>query len=69
MDGEILQLVDYALVIENHDSGRAGHPVPMDIEWAKGTDDGTLYIVQARPETVASRKSTSIFETYALTVC
>jgi pyruvate,water dikinase len=66
VDGEILQLVDYALIIEDHYSRRAGHPVPMDIEWAKDADDGTLYIVQARPETVASRKSASMLETYAL---
>ena len=34
----------------------AGHPMPMDIEWAKDADDGQLYVIQARPETVASRK-------------
>ena len=39
----------------------------MDIEWAKDADDGGLYIVQARPETVASQRSTSFFETYTLT--
>lgn len=65
-DGEVLTLADYALVIEDHYSRRAGHPVPMDIEWAKDADDGGLYIVQARPETVASRKVASSLETYAL---
>ena len=35
----------------------AGHPTPMDIEWAKDGEDGGLYIVQARPETVASRRA------------
>ena len=38
----------------------------MDIEWAKDGADGRLYIVQARPETVASQQSTEAFETYAL---
>ena len=38
----------------------------MDIEWAKDAEDGELYIVQARPETVASRKSAALLETYAL---
>ena len=44
---------------------RAGHPEPMDIEWAKDAEDGQLYIVQARPETVASRKQPAMLETYA----
>jgi pyruvate, water dikinase len=67
LDGEVLRLAEYALSIEDHYSRRAGHPVPMDIEWAKDADDGRLYIVQARPETVASRKSASMLETYTLT--
>ncbi|HEY0182698.1 MAG TPA: phosphoenolpyruvate synthase [Rhodopila sp.] len=66
VDGEVLTLADYALVIEDHYSAHAGHPVPMDIEWAKDADDGRLYIVQARPETVASRKVASALESYAL---
>jgi pyruvate,water dikinase len=66
-DDEALTLAGYAIAIENHYSARAGHPQPMDIEWAKDGGDGLLYIVQARPETVASRKSASMLETYALT--
>ncbi len=38
----------------------------MDIEWAKDGQDGKLYIVQARPETVASQRRPDAFETYAL---
>jgi len=67
LDREVLTLADYALSIEDHYAQRAGHPTPMDIEWAKDADDGRLYIVQARPETVASRKSASMLETYTLT--
>ena len=52
--------------IEDHYSSVAGHPMPMDIEWAKDADDGQLYIIQARPETVASRKTPTAFETYSL---
>src|SRR5271168_2116351 len=52
--------------IEDHYSELAGHPTPMDIEWAKDGEDGKLYIVQARPETVASRRAAGAFETYAL---
>jgi pyruvate,water dikinase len=65
-DEEAVILADYALKIEAHYSLRAGHAMPMDIEWAKDADDGQLYIVQARPETVASRKSATMLETYAL---
>ncbi|MBS0521151.1 MAG: phosphoenolpyruvate synthase [Proteobacteria bacterium] len=65
-DREVLVLADYALRIEDHFSRRAGHPMPMDIEWAKDADDGGLYIVQSRPETVASQRKVGVFETYRL---
>ena len=55
-DAEVLELAGYAIRIEDHYSSAAGHPMPMDIEWAKDGDDGQLYIVQARPETVASQQ-------------
>ncbi|WP_374364320.1 phosphoenolpyruvate synthase [Piscinibacter sp.] len=48
-DDEVQQLAQYALVIEQH-YGR-----PMDIEWGKDGQDGQLYILQARPETVKSQ--------------
>ena len=66
-DDEVLTLADYAIRIEQHYSAEAGHPAPMDIEWAKDAEEGTLYIVQARPETVASRRTGGAFESYALT--
>jgi pyruvate,water dikinase len=59
-DAEVLQLADYAINIENH-YGR-----PMDMEWAKDGVDGQLYIVQARPETVASQRSGQFLEQYRL---
>ena len=65
-DAEVLKLADYAIRIEEHYSRLAGHDMPMDIEWAKDGPDGDLYIVQARPETVASRKSAAAFETFRL---
>jgi pyruvate,water dikinase len=65
-DSEVLTLADYAIRIEQHYSAEAGHKVPMDIEWAKDADDGKLCIVQARPETVASRRTGDVFESYAL---
>ncbi len=48
-DSEIEELGRIAMSIEAH-YGR-----PMDIEWARDGNDGLLYIVQARPETVQSR--------------
>jgi len=49
-DTDVEQLAHYALVIEQH-YGR-----PMDIEWGKDGNDGLLYILQARPETVKSQQ-------------
>ena len=65
-DSEILTLAQYAITIEEHYTQKAGHPMPMDIEWAKDGPHGELFIVQARPETVASQRSPQAFETYAL---
>jgi pyruvate, water dikinase len=65
-DAEVLALADYAILIEDHYSKLAGRPTPMDIEWAKDGADGKLYIVQARPETVASQRAADAFETYTL---
>jgi pyruvate,water dikinase len=65
-DAEVLTLADYAIRIEDHYSKAAGRPMPMDIEWAKDGEDGLLYVVQARPETVASRRSLQALESFAL---
>jgi pyruvate, water dikinase len=65
-DSEVLKLAADAIKIEEHYSNVAGHPMPMDIEWAKDGADGKLYIIQARPETVVSRRGAATFETYAL---
>ena len=65
-DDAVLELAGAALAIEDHYSSRAGHPVPMDIEWAQDGIDGKLYMVQARPETVASRRSVTQVDEYRL---
>lgn len=59
-DTEVLQLAKWACLIEDHYSNLAKHPRPMDIEWAKDGVTGGLYILQARPETVHSTKSTKV---------
>ena len=58
-DAEILELARYAVAIERH-YGR-----PMDIEWGRDGNDGRLYVLQARPETVKSRKR-DVEERFAL---
>jgi len=65
-DTEVLKLADYAVRIEDHYSRLAGQDRPMDIEWAKDGPDGELYVVQARPETVVSRRDAASFETFKL---
>lgn len=65
-DADVLKLAAHAITIEQHYSQKAGRPMPMDIEWAKDGPGGDLYIVQARPETVASQRSAGTFETYTL---
>ena len=66
-DEEALTLAGQAMTIEEHYSAKAGARRPMDIEWAKDGVDGRLYIVQARPETVASRRDRNIAEIYTVT--
>jgi len=55
-DAEVLQLARWAVLIEEHTGARRGVPTPMDIEWARDGDSGALFILQARPETVESRR-------------
>ncbi|MBB4038735.1 pyruvate,water dikinase [Microvirga flocculans] len=66
-DEEVLLLADHTIKIEEHYSAKAGMRRPMDVEWAKDGIDGEIYIVQARPETVASRIDRSKLEEYRLT--
>ena len=57
---DILQLARWSMLVEDH------YQKPMDMEWAKDGLDGKLYIVQARPETVQSKKNLSILQEYIL---
>lgn len=59
-DEEVQELAKQAVIIEKH-YGR-----PMDIEWAKDGNDGKLYIVQARPETVRSNEDANVMERFQL---
>jgi pyruvate, water dikinase len=59
-DEEVLQLARWACVIEKH------YGQPMDMEWAKDGESGQLFIVQARPETVQSRRQAGVLRSYKL---
>jgi pyruvate,water dikinase len=65
-DEEILRLARWSCRIEDHYSAKRGRPMPMDVEWAKDGVTGELFILQARPETVQSRKDTEVIETFKL---
>jgi len=65
-DEEVLTLARWAVTIEAHYSALRGTPTPMDIEWAKDGPDGELYILQARPETVESRRSGAVLRSWHL---
>ncbi|MBI4150864.1 phosphoenolpyruvate synthase [Candidatus Woesearchaeota archaeon] len=65
-DDEVLELASWGCIIEDHYTHKKKHWSPMDIEWAKDGITDKLFIVQARPETVQSRKNRSIIEEYVL---
>lgn len=59
-DEQVATLAKWGMEIEKH------YKKPMDIEWALDEDDGQMYIVQARAETVQSRKDMNVLEGYKL---
>ena len=65
-DDEVLTLAKWACIIEDHYSQKANYFKPMDMEWAKDGVTNQLFIVQARPETVQSRKDKTTLEEYKL---
>lgn len=65
-DDEVLELARWGCVVEDHYAAKHDKPAPMDLEWAKDGNTGELFIVQARPETVQSRKNPDVLESYRL---
>ncbi len=59
-DEEILSLAKWSIIIENH------YKKPMNVEWAKDGRDGKLYVVEAIPEIVQSKKNLKVLENYVL---
>jgi pyruvate,water dikinase len=63
---EVLTLARWACRVERHYSERRGTPTPMDLEWAKDGLSGELFILQARPETVESRRGGAVLRSWHL---
>lgn len=63
---EVITLAKWAVIIEDHYSQEAGYYKPMDMEWAKDGRSGELFIVQARPETVVSRREAGVLRRMVL---
>jgi pyruvate,water dikinase len=66
-DPEVLQLADWVIKIEDYYSKKYNKWTPMDVEWAKDGELNELFIVQARPETIHSRKDHSKLTIYKIT--
>ena len=65
-DEDALVLARWAVQVEDHYSKKRGSDTPMDLEWAKDGLTGDLFLVQARPETVHSRRAHPMVRLYAL---
>jgi len=59
-DEDVLQLAKWSMLVEQH------YKRSMDMEWAKDGKTGELFLVQARPETVQSKKNLKVLEEYVL---
>jgi len=65
-DEDVLTLARWSIEIEEHYTHERGQDTPMDIEWAKDGASGDLFIVQARPETVHSRRAAPTLRLYEI---
>jgi len=59
-DADVIELAQYAVIIEKH------YQRPMDIEWGRDGQDGKIYILQARPETVKSQAAGKVEQRFKL---
>jgi len=66
-DAQVLELARWVVTIEDYYSGIKNRWCPMDVEWAVDGQSGELFIVQARPETIHSRKRLNTITEYAIT--
>lgn len=66
-DEQVCQLARLCLAIEAQLGHMSDTPHAMDIEWARDGHDGSLWIVQARPETVHAIQHAPVYRSYHLT--
>ncbi|NQY06662.1 MAG: phosphoenolpyruvate synthase [Flavobacteriaceae bacterium] len=65
-DEQLLTLSRWVCLIEDYYTSVYNKWCPVDVEWALDGETNTLFIVQARPETVHSNKSSDELITYAI---
>lgn len=65
-DAQILKLADWVCKIEDYYTAMHGRWCPVDVEWAVDGITHELFIVQARPETIHSRKNNRLFTEYVM---
>ena len=63
---QILKLSKWVMLIEEYYTEKLNKWTPLDIEWAIDGLSGDLYIVQARPETIHSRRNLNMIKEYKL---
>lgn len=66
-DRQVLRLAEWVCSIERYYSKKRGEWTPMDVEWAVDGLSNTLFIVQARPETVQRRRDGNLLVEYTIT--
>jgi pyruvate,water dikinase len=65
-DQQVLQLAEWVVTIEDYYSKLKNKWCPVDVEWAVDGLTGGLFIVQARPETIHSRKKNNTLTEYRI---
>ena len=65
-DKQALKLAKWVCIIEDYYTKLKGHWYPIDTEWAIDGLSGKLFIVQARPETIHSRKKDNSLSEYII---
>ena len=65
-DEQVLQLSRWVCAIEKYYSEKKGYWCPMDVEWAVDGLTNSLYIVQARPETIHSQNTSRLLMEYRI---
>ncbi|PSL44299.1 phosphoenolpyruvate synthase [Chitinophaga niastensis] len=65
-DTQIMQLTKWVICIEEYYTAQKSRWCPMDVEWALDGLTNELFIVQARPETIHSRKNHTLITTHTM---